>query len=153
VTQELTIFDEHLDITYDRSTAPSMRRFLTTLRDDGDVVASDCDCGHTHVPPRDVCPSCGANVDEFTALDPVGHLLTWTSSPAPEDAPFEGEVTYGVVRLEDAEGGLLHVVDVPGEGSPEASELEPGARVEARLRDEEDREGSILDIECFEVVE
>lgn len=147
MSEGLTIFHEDLEIRYDRSTAPSMRRFLTTLRDDGEIVASACGCGHSHVPPRDVCPACGEKVDTFEALDPVGHLVTWTTDgEAPEDAPFEGAVTYGVVRLEGAQGGLLHAVDANG------AQLEPGARVEARLRPEEEREGSITDIECFEVV-
>lgn len=147
MTDGLTIFHEDLEIRYDRSTAPSMRRFLTTLRDEAAIVASACECGHLHVPPRDVCPACGANVDAFETLDPVGHLLTWTTDEDPPgDAPFEGEVTYGVIRLEDARGGLLHVVEADG------AELAPGAPVEARFRDDGERQGSILDIECFEVV-
>lgn len=132
---EFDIFEERISIKYYRSTAPSMRAFLTRLRDDAEIVASTCgECGHVEVPPRDACPDCGAAVSDFEPVTGEGEIVSWT-----RDA--DGEA-FGVVRLDGTDSGFLHrILD---------DDVETGNRVRAVFAD--DPEGRVTDIEGFEVI-
>lgn len=131
---DFDVFEERIEIDYYRSTAPSVRAFLTSLRDDAEIVGSTCDgCGHVEVPPRDACPACGADVDTFEPVSSEGELISWTD---------DGEDAFGVVRLDGTDAGFVHaLLD---------DDAEVGARVQAVFAD--DREGHLTDIEGFEVI-
>lgn len=86
------------------------------VRDEGfddflDAVAGDsgfflaCPNGHGSLPPRRVCPHCGASSLEETPLPDEGHVVTYTvvHVPTPQfeaDAPYvTGIADFGPVRL------------------------------------------------------
>lgn len=140
------VFPDTIRMRYKRSTAPSMRAFLTALRDDAEIIGGRCDaCGFVQVPPKDHCPDCGADVDTFEPVADEGTLVSWTTvHEAPPKGPYEPPFTVGIVELDGTDAGLLHAVT----GDPE--DLEAGARVRAVIK--EDRDGLISDIESFEVI-
>lgn len=141
-----TVFEDQVRMRYKRSTAPAMRTFLTELKSQGQLVGGVCDeCDFVQVPPKDHCPSCGADVDTFEPVSDEGTLVTWTTvNDDPPKGPYEAPYTVGVVELDGTDSGFLHAI----QGSQE--DLDEGARVRAVLR--EDREGNIADIEGFEVI-
>jgi uncharacterized OB-fold protein len=146
---DLDVFEGAVTVPYERSTSPSSEAFLTALRDDGEILGGTCTgCGWVDVPPQDHCPDCGADVSDFEPVGTRGTLLAATTvreegPNQPRDPPYH----VGTVRLEGADAALFHVVEGSGDGPPEA-----GATVEARFRPEDDREGTLRDIACFEVV-
>lgn len=146
---DLDVFEGAITVPYERSTSPSSEAFLAALRDEATILGGVCgDCGYVDVPPQDHCPDCGADVTDFEPVGDEGELLSWTTvreeAPnQPRDPPYK----VGTIRLEGADAALFHVV----EGSDDLTR--PGARVEARFRDEGDRQGSLTDLVCFEVVE
>lgn len=143
---EHRVFEDDIRMRYTRSTAPSMRRFLTALKNDGELVAGVCgNCEFVQVPPKDYCPECGADVDTFEPVEQEGTLVSWTRvEEEPPQGPFEAPYNLGIVELDGTDSGFIHAVQA------EEDELETGARVRAVLRDE--REGNITDIEGFEVI-
>jgi uncharacterized OB-fold protein len=130
---------------YSRTVGPHIGRFLTGLREgriDGVRLAD----GRVLVPPPEVDPLTGESSDQWVTVEPTGVVQSWTwvAEPRPGQ-PLDRPFAFALVRLDGTDSALLHVVDA---GSPDA--LAVGTRVEARWRDE--REGSLRDIECFEVV-
>ena len=85
-------------------------------------------------------------MDEWSVLGDEGTVETYTVVRYPfKLQPLEPPFGYALIRLDGADVSFLHLV----KGRLEA--LKKGARVKARFR--EKREGHILDIECFEIME
>ncbi|WP_207590412.1 OB-fold domain-containing protein [Halomontanus rarus] len=100
--------------------------WLDALKD-GRAYSLECPDGHGSLPPRRVCPTCGATSLEERPLPETGDLetITITHVPTPsfeDDAPFAlGIADFGSVRLtgqvvgvdlEDVEPGLTVRPDV-----------------------------------------
>lgn len=112
--------------------------FLVALRDDGRLLGSRCpDCRRVAVPPRGFCGGCGGDDPVSVEVGPQGTLVAWTEQP--------GQGVFGLVRLDDCDGALLHRLLSP------PSLLFAGARVRPRFAGE--RRGDIRDIAGFEVIE
>jgi uncharacterized OB-fold protein len=130
---------------YSRTVGPHIGRFLTGLRDcriEG-VRASD---GRVLVPPPEFDPFTGAPLDAWVGVADEGTVVSWAWVPEPlESQPFDRPFAYALIRLDGADSGFLHAVDVTA-----PAELRTGARVRARWATE--REGAVTDIACFEVV-
>jgi uncharacterized OB-fold protein len=132
-----------IEYPYTRSLGPALSRFLTGLRD-GRIYGSKTLAGVVHVPPMEFDPATAETLEEFVEVADEGVLTSWTWIEAPgenhrRDKPF----AFALIRLDGADGSLLHIVDAEG---PEA--LSTGMRVKARWAAE--RQGSIHDIEGFE---
>ena len=130
---------------YSRTVGPHIGRFLTGLREariEG-VRAAD---GRVLVPPPEFDPATGEPLTDWVVVADEGTVISWAWVPDPlEGQPFDHPFAYALVRLDGADSGFLHAVDIP---SP--AELATGARV--RVRWAAEREGAITDIACFEVV-
>lgn len=125
-------------------------KFFTEIRDNGRILGTRCSsCGKTYIPPRSTCPECFDRITEWVELSKRGSLLTYTvvDYEVPLIQPSEPPIIYGIIKLDGADTGFVHIL---GEVDPD--ELEPGLRVEAVLRDEEEREGNVLDIKYFRPV-
>jgi hypothetical protein len=125
--------------------------FFTALRDRGVLLGSRCTvCGITYVPARVFCERCLAELSPDVEVGPGGELVSFTIVFVDVDGePLEGSWTLGLVRLDGADTVLVHRVLDPPDDEP----LEIGERVELVLRPENERTGSILDIEGFRVME
>ncbi|ELZ12882.1 hypothetical protein C478_08153 [Natrinema thermotolerans DSM 11552] len=73
--------------------------------EDGTADYLECPDGHTALPPRRVCPDCGATDLEELALPDTGEIRTFTVTHVPtpafeEDAPYATAVVdFGPVSL------------------------------------------------------
>jgi len=130
---------------YSRTVGPHIGRFLTALRD-GRIEGVRARDGRVLVPPAEFDPATGEPLTDWVTVADQGTVVAWAWVPEPlEGQPFDRPFAYAVVRLDGADTGFLHAVDVT---SP--ADLATGARVRARWRAE--REGAVTDIACFEVV-
>lgn len=124
--------------------------FFAALRDRGVFLGSRCaSCSYTYVPARLFCERCFAELAADTELGPGGTLVSFAIGfVGLEGEPLPEPLTVGLVRLDGADAVLLHRI-LPVGDEP----LEIGERVEAVLRPEAERAGSILDIEGFRPLE
>jgi uncharacterized OB-fold protein len=120
--------------------------FFTALRDRGVLLGSRCEsCSYTYVPARLFCERCFAELAADVEVGPDGELVSFTIAFAGLDGDaLDTPATIGLVRLDGADAVLLHRIVEAGD-----EPLEIGERVEAVLRPEGERTGSILDIEGF----
>lgn len=121
-------------------------RFFREIKDNGRFLATVClDCDITYMPPRLYCEQCFGQLDEWVDVSSLGRVHTFTVVHRNLDDELLPEPkTMAFVTLDDTDGGLMHYLD---EVEPEDVYL--GMRVEAVLKEEEDRQGSITDIRYF----
>jgi uncharacterized OB-fold protein len=138
------------EIDYDIHLGATWSRFMQGLRDRR-VLVNGCDsCGRRFVPPQAYCESCYERTGEWSQLDPVGDVVTYTVV----QQGFHGGPTppYAVaaIKLDGADTMLMHFlggIDLRDPASVR-SQLPDGRRVQAVWST--DRSGSILDISHFE---
>jgi uncharacterized OB-fold protein len=119
-------------------------RVLVDLRDRKKITGMRCPtCNRVYVPARATCKDCFGQLDELVEVSDKGVLLTYTVVNQPNTCqPVEPPVIYGIVQLDGADNGFVHMV-----GGVEAEQLRVGMRVQAVFKEE--RRGSILDIKYF----
>ena len=89
-------------------------RFAEDLKQ-GKITATVCrKCGKKYYPPRSDCSECMGNEMEWTPLDGVGALVSYTIIHVPPDrfAARQSSMPFSKVRFEPCPVGLLEV----GEG-------------------------------------
>ncbi|HUT52152.1 MAG TPA: Zn-ribbon domain-containing OB-fold protein [bacterium] len=144
---EVLVSEQVLQVPYKYSAGPVVSRFLIGLRDEKKIYAQKCGhCGKVCLPPRASCTSCRRDMSEWVEVGPEGSLVNFTvvhySEPMhPATAPY----IIGIIRLDGADTGLVHVVRAPEQ------DLKIGLRVRPVFAKE--RKGHILDLECFEPAE
>lgn len=143
-----------LHYPYKRTVGPVVGRFLTGLKQRriAGVRAAD---GSVLVPPPDFDPrtgeALGRHEADWVELSPLGRVLTWSWVPEPFDGqPLDRPFAWALIRLDGADVGMLHAVDV-GPDADARARLQVGARVLARWRDEP--QGAMTDLVCFDLVE
>jgi uncharacterized OB-fold protein len=128
---------------YTRSTGPVLGRFFTGLRD-GVIVGARTSSGQVLVPPPEFDPQTHEETGDFVEVSTVGTVTAWSWCPQPvAGQPLDRPFAWVQVRLDGADGTLLHALDVP---SPD--DVETGMRVQVRWAQE--RVGAITDIACME---
>lgn len=124
------------------------QKFLAALRDEGKILGARCEkCGYTYVPARMYCERCFAPLpeDQWTTVGPGGTLVSFTVVHLDLDGqPLAAPRTLGLIRLDGADGTLVHDLGELGGRAPEI-----GMRVTAALKPRAERTGSILDIRWF----
>lgn len=122
-------------------------RFLIELRDEKRFLGNRCpSCGTVYVPPKKNCGRCFVDTDEWVPVADEGVVVSHTvvrfAHPVhPAKAPF----AYALIRLDGADGALLHII------REDLERLRSGVRVKAVFREE--RTGSILDVDSFRIAE
>jgi uncharacterized OB-fold protein len=119
-------------------------RFLIELRDNKKIMGTRCTaCDLVYVPARSVCKHCFAQLDKWVEVSDRGTLQTYTvAGQANGVQPVDPPIIYGVVLLDGASTGLVHMLS-----EVDFEELAVGMRVKAVFR--EKRTASILDIKYF----
>jgi len=120
--------------------------FFAALKDRGVLLGSRCaNCDYTYVPARMFCERCFSELAADTEVGPAGELVSFTILFEGVDGePLDLPEAIGAVRLDGADAVLIHrVLDLTDEP------LEIGERVDVLLKQDAEREGSILDIEGF----
>ena len=133
-----------LEYPYRRSLGPVLARFFNDLRD-GKLVGIRTKKGKVLVPPQEYDPETSEALDEFVEVGPGGEVVSWSWVSKPrKKQPLQHPFAYALIRLDGADGTMLHAVDAGDE-----SKLSVGTRVVARFAD--DPKGGITDLRCFEL--
>ncbi|MBM4463587.1 MAG: Zn-ribbon domain-containing OB-fold protein [Chloroflexi bacterium] len=122
-------------------------RFLIEIRDNKKFLGTRCPtCNHVYVPARSICKYCFGQLSEWVEVSDKGTLLTYTvDCQSNAMQPVEPPIIYGIVQLDGADTGLLHLL-----GEVDLEQLKVGMRLQAVFK--EKRAGSILDIKYFKPV-
>jgi uncharacterized OB-fold protein len=138
-----------MPITSRYSAGIAGERFFRAIKDKGQFLGTHCvACGLTYVPATMFCERCFAELDEWVEVSSKGTVFTYTVLHRDlDDRPLDPPAILAYVKLEGADGGLVHYL---GEVEPEAVFMSMG--VEAVFKDAAEREGSILDIKYFRPV-
>jgi uncharacterized OB-fold protein len=131
-----------LEYTYQRSAGPVIGRFLGGLRAGRfEGVRAG---GRVIAPPTEYDPETGEDAGDAVAVGPAGVVTTWAWEDRPRPFhPVARPFAWAMVRLDGADTGMLHAVDVGGD----EAKMRSGMKVVPRWRAE--RTGSIRDLECF----
>lgn len=146
--QEILVMEGRIKVPYAWSAGEVGTSYLESLRDEKKFLGTRCpECDIVYHIPRMHCPDCFTECERWVELGSAGELVTFTVARRhhPQLAPLPPPFGYGVIKLEGADTGFLHLLYEFAEG-----ELEVGARVEAVFADE--REGSMLDVRYFRPV-
>lgn len=143
--QEILVLVGRIKVPYRWTAGEVGTRYLQALRDERKFQGTRCPgCGIVYHPPRRNCPDCVRECEEWVELGSKGVLLTYAvvHRHHPQLSPLDPPFGYGIIRLEGADTGFLHLLHEFEEG-----ELKAGLPVEAVFAAE--REGSVLDVRYF----
>jgi uncharacterized OB-fold protein len=132
-----------IEYPFSRTVGPVQSAFLTGLRE-GLVLGVRTGDGRVLCPPVEYDPVTSEELGELVTLGVQGTVTTWSWEPSPRpNQPLDRPFAWALVRMDGADTGLLHALDA---GSPDR--VSTGMRVRIRWQDQ--REGAITDIACFE---
>ncbi len=119
-------------------------RFFRELKDSGRFVGTRCAaCEHVYLPPSLFCPRCFAGLEEWKDVGPQGVVKAITTAHHGVDGgTLETPETLALIQLDGADDLLVHRIE-------EAETVSIGDRVEAVLKEADQRKGSILDVRYF----
>lgn len=132
---------------YSYSAGPVRSKFLLELRDNKRIMGTRCPvCNRVYVPARPTCEKCLSDLEEWVEVSNKGTLLSYTIvSQAEPIYPQEPPFAYGVILLDGADTGIVHLL-----GEVDFKDIAIGMPVQAVF--EERRKGHILDIKYFKPV-
>jgi uncharacterized OB-fold protein len=121
-------------------------KFFRAIKDEGRFLGTRCPaCDLVYLPAVMFCERCFAELEEWVELPNQGDVFTYTVlHRSLDDEPLETPQILAFIKLEGADGGLIHKLE-----GIEPDEVEVGLAVEAVFKPAADREGSILDILHF----
>ncbi len=146
--QELLVMDGRIKVPYRWFAGEVGTRYLEALRDEGKFLGARCPaCGKVYHIPRRNCPECFEECSQWVELGPSGTLESYTvvREHHPQLSPLPLPYGYGIVKLQGADTGFLHLL-----GDFDEKDLKVGAVVEPVFADS--RQGSILDVKYFRPV-
>lgn len=141
---DVWIYDGQIYIPNTYSAGATGSRFLIEIRDNKRIMGTRCPtCNLVYVPARSTCRDCFGKLDEWVEVSDRGTLLTYAvSHRANTILPMEPPLIYGIVQLDGADTGFVHLLGEVGD-----DQLNIGMRLQAVFKEE--RVASILDIEYF----
>ena len=79
------------------------------------IIGSICNsCNELAVPPRPICKKCASEDIDFTTVNPLGKLLTWTEIHiAPPTHLDKVPYTLGIVELYENAQRLTGILELP----------------------------------------
>ncbi len=141
---DVFVYEGKIDIPNTYTAGAVGSRFLIEIRDNKKIMGTRCPaCNLVYVPARSVCKECFGQLTDWMEVSDKGTLITYAVAHEPSKVqPVEPPVLYGIVQLDGADTGLVHLL---GEVKPD--QLKAGMRMQAVFKEE--RTGSILDIKYF----
>jgi uncharacterized OB-fold protein len=124
-------------------------RFFREIKENACIVGTRCvACDLIYVPATMFCERCFSELDEWVEVKGRGEVFTYTVLYRDlDDRPLERPAILAYVKLNGADGGLVHYLD-----GVDPERVFIGLQVEAVFKDAAQREGSILDIVHFRPV-
>ena len=120
-------------------------RFYRELRDRCKIWGIKCSkCQVVYVPPKENCPKCFCQMNDWVELGNTGTLITYTvvRYPVPSIQPQKPPFALGIIHLDGAQTGFPHLL-----GEIDLEKIRIGMRVQAVFQDV--RGGNLLDIKYF----
>jgi hypothetical protein len=120
-------------------------RFYQEIKDHCKIWGIKCPkCEWVFVPPRETCPRCYCDMQEWVELGDTGTLLTYTVTryAIPGIQPLKPPFALGIIKLKGANSGFVHLL-----GEVDFKDISIGMKVKAVFR--EVRQGDYLDIKYF----
>lgn len=133
-TQELIELDGRIKVPYLWSAGEVGTRYLTALSEEKKFFGTRCpNCKIVYHVPRRNCPDCFEECGEWVELGPVGVVEAFTvvRRHHPQLAPLPLPFGFGVIKLEGADTGFLHLIS-----EFEDDQLTSGMTVEPVFDDE-----------------
>jgi uncharacterized OB-fold protein len=123
-------------------------RFFRAIKDEGRIIGAHCgECERTYVPAVIFCERCLQEIEDWVDVGDTGEIITFTEVHIGiNGATLDEPVKVAFIRLGD--GGLIHYIK-PSETIP----LEIGQKARVVFKPPNKRQGSILDISHFEIIE
>lgn len=146
--EELFSRFREIEYPYTSATGRAVGRVLTAFRDEKKILGLKCPkCGRVVAPAQDYCDICAVDMDEWVEVGQEGKVVTWAVMRRdvaiyPHKTPF----AFALIQLDGADTAMLHTIL-----AKDYSSIKEGSRVRAVWKDE--REGSIQDIDHFELIE
>ena len=124
-------------------------KFLRGLKE-GKIIASRCNkCDISYLPARSFCEECFSEINEYYEIETKGEVDTYTIQYTDENGEkLEKPIIWAIIKFYGVRGGILHKL---GEVDPE--EVYIGMVVEPVFKPEQERKGSIEDIQYFKPVQ
>ena len=144
-SKETLISEQVLQVPFCYSAGRVVSRFLLALCDECTIYGIRCpECGRVYVPPRSTCGTCFVDTRDWVPLSGLGTLVSFTEISYAETVhPLEPPFFVGIIKLDGADTGLLHLIR-----NVNAAKLVIGLRMKAIFAGK--RRGHILDISHFE---
>ena len=143
--QELLVMNGRIKVPYEWAAGEVGSRYLCSLRDEKKILGTACpNCKIVYHIPRRNCPDCLEECTKWVELGNTGSLVSYTVVRRyhPTLAPLPLPYGYGVIKLDGADTGFLHLLYEFEEG-----QLSAGMKVEAVFAEE--RDAQILDVKYF----
>ncbi len=141
----IRFLEGELEMEYTRSPGKIIGRFLSELRDNEEILGiRDSRTSQVFVPPQLYGPDSKTRMQTFVPMPKEGRLAYFTV--VKEATPFndwQPPYAYVAVEFDGATSVLWHRMK-------ETEGLKPGMALKPVYRPEDQREGSILDIDYFE---
>lgn len=149
MTDEPLRVEQQVTLRYRFAAGTHATRFFTALRDEGRILATRCEAGHSLVPPRPVCGLCNQPTSAWVEVGPTATLAGFTVVYVPFIDPMTGAQRpvpygFGLVRFDGADTNVYHLID-----ETDPHRLRIGLPLQPVLKEPEEREGSLADIRCF----
>jgi uncharacterized OB-fold protein len=122
-------------------------RFFREIKEAGRILGTHCNnCEQTYVPAAIFCERCLDELDEWVDVGTSGEIVTFTHLFVNHDGTSRSEPeTVAFIKFGD--GGLIHRLKLK-----DSQQVEIGMFAEAIFKPIAEREGSILDIQHFELL-
>jgi len=144
--REMKHWSGHMETDYVYTHGVAGERFFREIKENGRIMGAKCGrCGAVFVPARMYCERCFEKLEEWVDVGKRGRVHAFTVAYIDMDGcRLKEPVVYAVVKMDGAEGGLVHKL-----GEVDIEEVEIDMAVEVVFKPKAQREGSINDIKYF----
>ncbi|MFI5394467.1 MAG: Zn-ribbon domain-containing OB-fold protein [Candidatus Binatia bacterium] len=137
-----------MEFPYKHSTGPVIGRFLAGLKEQKRIWGQRAAGQGVVVPPTGYSEIDGSTGSEWVEVKDTGVVTAVAVVRNPIDGlhPFSSPFAFVLVRLDGADTAMAHVV------KDDLDQLKVGARVKAVWAPDDQRNGTIRDIACFQLI-
>jgi hypothetical protein len=148
-TAEPMYHDTISEFPYKHSTGPTIGRFLAGLKEQKKIWGQRVSGQGVVVPPLGYSEIDGSEGGEWVEVQPTGTITAIARVFEPIDHlhPSDKPFAFVLVQLEGADTAMAHIV------RDNLDKLVIGVRVKAVWKADEERVGSIRDIDCFRIAD
>lgn len=157
--EENLYVEQIVKLPFTESAGRYMSKFLTSIRDEGRIIANKCPkCHRIVLPPRIVCGFCKVEIEDrpenWVQLADMGTVTDCMTIDERETDAVTGEFVgtpnpHLFIRLDGGDEWTIlgHIAE-----EMDANKYQPGARVQAVWKPKKERTGKLSDIKFFRLI-